>query len=69
MRLWLQASHSLLCRTEPHSSHSGKKQMGWDSEQNGLAHTCFDRQALVQPYTGYELERRVPVIKQTILDS
>lgn len=69
MRLRLQASRSLLCRTEPHSSHSGKKQMEWESEQNGLAHTRFDRQALVQPYTGCTLEQRLPVINQNVLDS
>lgn len=69
MRLSLQASHPLLCRTKPHNSLDGKKQMGRDSGQDDRPLTCFDRWPLVQPWTGYQLEQRVPIIRQSILDS
>lgn len=69
MRLPLQASHPLLYRTKPRNSLDGKKQMGRDSGQDDRPLTCFDRWPLVQPWTGYQLEQRVPIIRQSILDS
>lgn len=70
MRLPLQASHPLLYRTKPHNSLDSKKQMGRGSGQDDRPLTCFDRWPLVQPWTGYQLEQRVPIIiRQSILDS
>lgn len=69
MRLPLQASRPLLYRTKSHNSLDGKQQMGRDSGQGDRPLICFDRWPLVQPWTGCQLEQRVPIIRQSILDT